>query len=62
MPRIAFAAVLGILGFLAYVGAAVVLADRVFGLNWAWQALYFLLAGVLWVPPAHFLILWAARK
>ena len=62
MPRVPIAAVLGVAGFLAYVAGVVVLADRVFALHWTLQALFFLTAGVLWVLPAHFLILWAARK
>ncbi len=60
--RTFIATMLGLLGFFGYVAAAVTLADRVQPLNWAIQVLYFLVAGVLWVVPAHFLILWAARK
>ena len=62
MPRILIATIVGLIGFFAYIGAAVVLADRVTPLHWAVQAAYFLVAGVLWVVPAHFLVLWAARK
>jgi hypothetical protein len=62
MSRIAFAAVVGLAGFFAYVVAAVTLADRLVGWNWAVQAAYFVCAGMLWVIPAHFLILWAGRK
>ncbi len=60
--RILFAALLGLTGFFAYVATAVALADRVAPLHWAIQAVYFVLAGVVWVVPAHFLILWAGRK
>ena len=62
MSRVPLATVIGLCGFAAYIAAAVTLADRVQSLHWAIQALYFVLAGVLWVVPAHFLILWAARK
>ena len=62
MPRIMFATIIGLVGFFAYIGGAVVLADRVAPLHWAVQVAYFLVAGVLWVVPAHFLVLWAARK
>jgi hypothetical protein len=62
MPRILIALVLGLVGFVAYIAGAVVLADRVAGMHWAVQALYFVLAGVLWALPAHFLMLWAARR
>jgi hypothetical protein len=40
----------------------IALADRVFSLHWAIQALYFLVAGVLWTLPAYWLIIWASRK
>lgn len=60
--RVLLALPLGLLGFFAYIGAAVALADRVAGLHWLLQALYFVAAGVLWVVPAHFLMLWAARR
>jgi hypothetical protein len=62
MSRVLPASVLGVLGFLAYVVAVVTLADLVTPLHWAVQALYFLVAGVLWVLPARWLMLWAARK
>ena len=58
--RVLIAVPLGLLGFVAYVGLAVTLADRLAGLHWAVQALYFVVAGVLWVLPAHYLMLWAA--
>ena len=62
MPRTAIALAVGLPGFVAYVVAVVTLADRVASLHWAIQALYFLVAGVLWALPAYWLILWAARK
>jgi hypothetical protein len=62
MLRIAFATIIGLAGFVAYIAGAVVLADRVAGLNWGVQAAYFVAAGVLWAVPAHYLILWAGKK
>jgi hypothetical protein len=62
MFRIPFATALGLAGFIAYIAGAIVLADRVAPLHWAIQAAYFVIVGVLWVIPAHFLILWAGRK
>lgn len=66
MVRILIALLLGLTGFVAYIAAAVTLADRVASLqiplHWAVQALYFLLAGVLWALPASWLMLWAAGK
>lgn len=60
--RVVIAVALGLAGFVAYIALAVVVADRVTGLNWAVQALYFVVAGVLWALPAHFLMLWAAGR
>jgi hypothetical protein len=60
--RVLVAVPLGLLGFLAYIALVVTLADRVSGLHWAVQALYFVAAGVLWVLPAHYLMLWAAGR
>jgi len=62
MPRTAIALAIGLPGFVAYVMAAVVLADRVTSLHWALQALYFLIAGVLWALPGYWLIVWVSRK
>ncbi|MCK8786365.1 DUF2842 domain-containing protein [Roseomonas sp. NAR14] len=61
MSRAAIAVPVGIVGFVLYVALAVVLADRVLGMHWTVQALYFLAAGVLWAWPAHHLMLWAGR-
>jgi len=62
MPRTAIALAIGLPGFVAYVMAAVTLADRVATLHWAIQALYFLIAGVLWTLPGYWLIVWVSRK
>lgn len=62
MSRTAIAVPLGLLGFLLYVGAAVVLADHVLALHWVVQALYFVLAGIAWAWPAQRLVYWAARR
>jgi hypothetical protein len=62
MPRIPIAVLAFLIGFSLYVAAAVVLADRLTGLNWLVQALYFLIAGVLWTLPTRWLMFWAARR
>ena len=62
MSRIPFAVFIGLAGFIAYVGVAVALADQVVALHWAIQTAYFVFAGMLWVLPAHYLVLWAGRK
>ncbi len=62
MSRPAIAAVVGILGFLAYVAVAVALADHVVPLHWIVQLAYFVVAGVAWVWPARVLMFWGAGK
>jgi hypothetical protein len=61
MPRILLATVLGLVGFLAYLVAVVTFYDAVAALNWAVQALYFVVAGTVWVIPMRALMIWAAR-
>lgn len=62
MSRIAIAVPLGLLGFLLYVGLVVALADRVIGAHWMLQTLYYLVAGIAWVFPAKWLMVWAAGQ
>ena len=62
MPRVAVALLIGLLGFLLYVGVVVALADHVLELHWTVQAAYCILAGVAWAWPAQRLMYWAARK
>jgi hypothetical protein len=62
MPRILIATIVGLAGFVAYVVAAVTLADSLSPMHWAVQLVFFLVAGTLWVIPARSLMLWAARK
>jgi uncharacterized protein DUF2842 len=62
MSRTAIAVLVGLLGFLLYVGAVVALADHVVGLHWVVQTAYFILAGVAWAWPASRLMYWAARR
>ena len=59
-PRVALAVPAGLLGLLAYLAAAVALADLVIGLHWTLQAAYFVAAGIAWAFPARALMLWAA--
>ena len=59
--RVPVAAVLGCFGLIAYIGLAVTLADRVTHTHWLAQALYFVIAGSVWVLPMRWLMLWAAR-
>ena len=62
MSRIPVAVLVFLVGFVAYVAVAVVLADVVLGLHWTVQALYFVVAGVAWAWPTRALMFWAARR
>jgi hypothetical protein len=61
MPRPLIAVLVGLVGFAAYIAAAVTLADPLLHGPWPVQTLYFLVAGVAWVFPARWLMIWAAR-
>ena len=62
MSRIPVAILAALVGFTAYVGLTVTLADFVMPLHWSLQTLYFLVAGTAWVFPMRTLMYWAARK
>jgi hypothetical protein len=62
MPRILIATLVGLAGFVAYVVAVVTLVDYLPPLHWTLQALFFLVAGTVWVLPIRSLMYWAARK
>ena len=59
--RILIAAATGLLGFALYLGLAATVADWLEGQHWAARALYYAIAGVLWVLPARWLMIWASR-
>jgi len=61
MSRSSLAFVIGLLGFLAYIGAAVALGDVVVHRHWLLQLAYYVVAGIAWAFPAKWLIVWAAR-
>lgn len=61
MSKPMLAGIIGILGFLLYVAAVIMLADYVLGTHWTVELVYFALAGIVWVWPAKALIIWAAR-
>ncbi len=59
--RPALAAVIGVLGFLLYIGVVVAVADHVLHLHWIVQLAFFTVAGIAWTIPAKRLIAWAVR-
>jgi hypothetical protein len=61
MSRPAIAALMGIAFVIAYVAAAVTFVDVLPG-YWLVQAVYFLVAGIVWVFPIRWLMLWSVHK
>ena len=62
MSRTPIATLGGIAFVLAYIVAAVGLADALPPMHWAIQACYWLVAGLLWVIPVRWLMLWAVGR
>ena len=60
--RVPVAVVSGLVGVVAYIAAAVVVADHVLGAHWAIQAVFYLIAGSLWVLPIRWLMYWGAGQ
>ena len=61
MSRPLAATLMGITFVIAYVALAITLPD-VLPSHWAIQAMYFLVAGVVWVFPVRWLMLWSVHK
>lgn len=61
MSRPTAATLMGIAFVIAYIAAAVTLADRLPS-HWVVTAVYFLVAGVVWVFPVRWLMLWSVYK
>jgi len=61
MPRTYVAFIGGIVFVLAYIVAVVTLPDYLPPQHWAVQAVYWLVAGTVWVFPIWGLMLWSKR-
>ena len=61
MSRPFAATIMGVAFVILYVAVAITLPD-VLPHQWAVQAGYFLVAGVLWVFPVRWLMLWSVGK
>jgi hypothetical protein len=59
--RIPIAAIGGLIFMTAWIAGAMVLGDAVRGLHPAVEFLYYAAAGLLWVFPIRWLMLWAAH-
>jgi hypothetical protein len=62
MSRTRIAAIAICLFVVAWIAGAMVVGDYVRPLPWGWQALYYPLAGFVWVFPVRWMMLWAVRK
>ncbi len=62
MSRSTIASLAGILFVLAYMVIAITLPDYFPRLPWPVEALYWLVAGVIWVFPVRWLMLWSVHK
>ena len=60
--RTLVATAVGIVLVLAYIVLVVTLPDLLPPQHWAVQALYWCVAGVLWVLPVWALMVWAVRR
>jgi hypothetical protein len=61
MSRGKLAFLIGVVGFIVYIGVVVALGDFVVRSHWAIQLAYYVICGIIWVVPAKRLIEWAAR-
>ena len=61
MSRTLIAACASVVFVLAYIAAVVTVPDMVPPQGWAVQAVYWCVAGMLWVFPVWALLIWAVR-
>lgn len=62
MSRATLAFLIGAVGFIAYIAVIVALGDVVVDQHWLIQLVYYGVAGIIWVIPARWLMLWGARR
>lgn len=62
MSRIAIATIAGLVGMTVYIVAIMLMGDFIHSLHWAIQAIFFAVAGLVWVFPAKALMYWSVRK
>ena len=62
MSRVPIATAAGLLFIAAYIVAAVGLADLLPRQHWSLEAVYWCVAGTVWVLPIWWLMLWGAGK
>jgi len=62
MSRSTIASLAGILFVLIYIVVVITLPDYFTRLHWTLEALYWLIAGIVWVFPVRWLMLWSVHK
>ena len=62
MSRISVATLAALSFVFLYIVTAVVLPDFLPAMPWPVQALYWCLAGLIWVLPVRWLMLWSVHK
>ena len=62
MSRAPIAVIAGLAFMAAYITAVISLPDAIGRLNWAVEALYWCAAGIVWVFPIRWLMLWSVGK
>lgn len=62
MSRTPVAATAGIAFIMAYMVAAISLPEMLGRMHWAIEAVYWCIAGSVWVFPIRWLMLWSAHK
>ena len=62
MSRPTIATLAGILFVLLYIVAAVTVAVALGRMHWALEAVYWCVAGIVWVLPIRWLMLWSVGK
>ena len=62
MSRPTIALLAGLLFIFFYVGLVVAVPDIVGRMHWAIEALYWCIAGFIWVFPIRWLMLWSVHK
>ena len=62
MSRPTLATLAGLAFLLAYVFAVVQIPESVGRMHWAVEAVYWGIAGIVWVLPIRWLMLWSVHK
>ena len=62
MSRAPIATIAGLLFVFLYIIAVITLPDLIPRLHWTLEALYWLVAGIVWVFPVRWLMLWSVGK